>query len=81
MIEGERKGEGRKRHMQGLAARVKIVVISPIMGHFASFELSFWSSSKLLVTLGHENILKQVKYLFPTSHFLSGRAPVRVCLH
>ena len=72
MIQGERKGEGRKTHA-GVAARVKIVVILPIMGHFASFELSFWSSSKLLVTLGHENILKQVKYLFPTSHFLSGR--------
>ena len=48
-MDEERKGVGRKRHMQGFAARVKIVVISPIMGHFALFELSFWSSSNLLV--------------------------------
>ena len=66
-LEGDSMIRGRQ---EGPVFRAKIVAISPILGHIDSFESLSWSSFKSTVTFGHENILKQVKYIFPTSPFL-----------
>ena len=78
----------RKREREHQQARVLnfffhnffLIVISPIVGHFASFKLPFWSSSKFWIVFLYTNVLKQIEYKFITPRFLSARELLKVCL-